>query len=162
MGFWSKLFGSKDSSGSEGPRGSSTESRRTEADKAVDAFMHPDTHCEGDVEDMLVRNGMKSEDAKKLSCFIPSAFARVALANSGVRFPDYYTVMSDPRLTPREYAKEPLFTEAIEAARRHIDAGKMDVVNYLVAWSVEGKLGPFMAKQGEQMTGSLEPPVYRI
>jgi len=125
---------------------------KQEIEDAIEVFLLPEIGTDGEVQEALVAKGIERETAKRLSYFIPSAFAKASLANYGLAFPDHYKVMSDPELTPREYAKEPIYCEALEAARQYIDAGNTDTVDYLVAWSAEGKLVAHAIQKGEDLS----------
>lgn len=94
--------------------------------RAVAAFQSQPGADDDQIARVLEGGGLSELLATRLIQFLPIAFARVLLMPQGVQFPDLYRVMGPKGVYLGDYplSEEPIFTEALAAARREIEAGR--------------------------------------
>jgi hypothetical protein len=111
--------------------------------RAVAAFQaHPGAD-DDTIHAALKAGGFSELLSTRLLQLLPIAFCRVLLSPQGVKFPDLYRVMGPKGVHLGDFplSEEPIFTEALAAARREIEAGRGGAPYLAIA----GRSGGFKA-----------------
>jgi hypothetical protein len=111
--------------------------------KAVEVFRrHPDASYEETVEYLRAAVG-DADLAERLMEFVPIAFGRVALANSGVKFPDTFRRCLDNGKISRPFSlwSEPLWGPALALAKEEqtqeiAEAGRLAILHRCADFNV--------------------------
>src|SRR5690242_13311478 len=73
---------------------------------------------------LLVAEGFEHQIAARLVEFLPIAYGRLILANSGIRFSDTFErILPDGRISSKSLSSEPLWESAVAFARTEADHG---------------------------------------
>lgn len=103
----------------------------------------------------IVAHGYKTEEAERISAFLPSAFCRIALGHKfDVEFPDTYKVQNQDG--EFSYKEESIYKAAIELASHiyHNEPDLAEIFNSIVMRSSEFNVVNQALNEGAELSGA--------
>ena len=102
-----------------------TESLEVLVSDVVRLFRQKTDVDDGGVLKLLMERGLTEQQAEELTVFVPMAFCRVMLGDSGVTFSEQYILMSygSGASVTRSLSSQPIYRAALEIARGEEKSG---------------------------------------